>query len=273
MYLIFDTETTGLPQNYSAPISDTDNWPRLVQLAWQLHGPNGELISNHNYIVKPVGFTIPFNSQKIHGISTQRALDEGHDLSEVLEIFKKDLARTQATVGHNVEFDNNIVGCEYYRMDIENNLQEIYDIDTSEVSIEYCQLPGGKGGRLKKPKLIELYTKLFGEGFSDAHDAAYDVDATSKAFFGLIKEGVIEPLDGTPVTDITYEAPKLDAANFAVKDKKAVGQFGTGKVDHTKIDTPFCHLHLHSQFSILQATPDIKGIVKKAKEENTPATQ
>ena len=37
MYLIFDTETTGLPRNYNAPISDSENWPRAVQIAWQLH--------------------------------------------------------------------------------------------------------------------------------------------------------------------------------------------------------------------------------------------
>ncbi|HAP63120.1 MAG TPA: 3'-5' exonuclease, partial [Cytophagales bacterium] len=75
MYLIFDTETTGLPKNYNAPLTDFDNWPRLVQLAWQLHGPNGELISAGNHIVKPEGFEIPFNAEKVHGIGTQR----GHE--------------------------------------------------------------------------------------------------------------------------------------------------------------------------------------------------
>ena len=80
MYLIFDTETTGLPQNYSAPISDLDNWPRVVQLAWQLHDQAGNYLSGGNYIIKPDGFTIPFNAEKVHGISTQRALDEGHDI-------------------------------------------------------------------------------------------------------------------------------------------------------------------------------------------------
>jgi hypothetical protein len=28
MYLIFDTETTGLPKKWNAPITDIDNWPR-----------------------------------------------------------------------------------------------------------------------------------------------------------------------------------------------------------------------------------------------------
>jgi len=30
MFLIFDTETTGLPRNFKAPLTDFDNWPRLV---------------------------------------------------------------------------------------------------------------------------------------------------------------------------------------------------------------------------------------------------
>jgi len=51
MYLIFDTETTGLPKNWKAPISDTENWPRCVQLAWQVHDELGNLIENKSYIV------------------------------------------------------------------------------------------------------------------------------------------------------------------------------------------------------------------------------
>ena len=27
MYLIFDTETTGLPKRWDAPLNDLDNWP------------------------------------------------------------------------------------------------------------------------------------------------------------------------------------------------------------------------------------------------------
>jgi DNA polymerase-3 subunit alpha len=102
MYLIFDTETTGLPKSYNAPLTDFENWPRLVQLAWQLHSNDGSLISARNLIVKPDGFTIPFNAQKIHGISTKRAEEEGHDLKLVLEEFQKDIERTKSTIGHNV---------------------------------------------------------------------------------------------------------------------------------------------------------------------------
>jgi hypothetical protein len=46
MFLIFDTETTGLPRDYNAAITDLDNWPRMVQIAWQLHDKTGKLLNN-----------------------------------------------------------------------------------------------------------------------------------------------------------------------------------------------------------------------------------
>lgn len=273
MYLIFDTETTGLPHSYSAPITDTDNWPRLVQLAWQLHDGKGKLVNRGNHIIKPDGFTIPFNSEKIHGISTKRALEEGKDLQEVLDLFQKDIDQATKTIGHNIEFDNKIVGTEFFRIDQEalgNNLLAKENIDTSLVSKEFCQLQGGIGGRLKSPKLIELHQKLFGVGFEDAHDAAYDVDATAKCFFGLITEKVVTPLEGIALSEISYEAPKLAEANFVKKDDSSQS-FSTNEVAATSIDHPFVHLHVHSQYSVLQAVPNVKGIIAKAKDYNMPA--
>ncbi len=55
MYLVYDTETTGLPKNWNAPISDSDNWPRCVQIAWQLHDKLGKQISNDKIIIQPDG--------------------------------------------------------------------------------------------------------------------------------------------------------------------------------------------------------------------------
>ncbi|MCW5912798.1 MAG: 3'-5' exonuclease, partial [Cyclobacteriaceae bacterium] len=115
MYLIFDTETTGIPHNKTAPLTDLDNWPRLVQLAWQLHDHTGKLLSRNNSIIKPDGFDIPFKAEQVHGISTQRALEEGRDLEAVLAEFRKDLEQTRLLIGHNIEFDINIIGAEFIR--------------------------------------------------------------------------------------------------------------------------------------------------------------
>ena len=271
MYLIFDTETTGLPHNKTAPVEDLDNWPRLVQLAWQLHDANGKLVSQGNHIVRPDGFTIPFNAEKIHGISTERALQVGDDLNEVLSHFTEDLNKAKVLVGHNIEFDNKIIGAEYLRTEQQNLLDHFPNIDTAEETKEFTQLAGGIGGRLKSPKLIELYEKLFGEGFGDAHDAAYDVDATARAFFECLKRKVIAPFEPIDIQEIVYEAPRLEAANFAHLQSDDSDNQKTDKVDIDTISGEFFHLHVHSQFSILQATPSVDAIISKAKSLNMPA--
>ena len=94
MYLVFDTETTGLPKNWRAPISDTENWPRCVQLAWQVHDDMGKLVESKSYIVKPDDYDIPFESEKIHGISTLLAEKEGIELNVILNEFNDSISKS-----------------------------------------------------------------------------------------------------------------------------------------------------------------------------------
>ena len=93
-YLIFDTETTGLPLRDNAPLEELDNWPRLVQLAWQVHDVTGKFVEARNFIIKPDNFTIPYNAEKVHGISTEKAIAEGVDINEVLDVFTRDIEAT-----------------------------------------------------------------------------------------------------------------------------------------------------------------------------------
>ncbi|MFN3761130.1 MAG: DNA polymerase III subunit alpha [Algoriphagus aquaeductus] len=270
MYIIFDTETTGLPRDYNAPMSDVDNWPRLVQIAWQLHDARGRLLSNHNYIIRPEGFTIPYNAEKVHGISTKRALAEGHDLKEILQVFREDVVQAKFLVGHNIGFDINVVGSEYLRAELVMPLESKAELDTKDISTDFCALPGGKGGKYKWPTLTELHKKLFGVGFDDAHDAAYDVDATARCFFGLITQGVQKPEPGILLEEVLYEAPKLAEANFVqAKDEQQAAKDilkQAGKADISDLaEVPFTHLHVHTQYSVLQATSEIPAIVAKAK--------
>src|SRR6056300_523271 len=130
MFLIFDTETTGFPKDWNAPITDLDNWPRMVQLAWQIHGEKGELIEVQDHIVYPEGYDIPFNATKIHGISTERARNEGKPLREVLEMFSASLQKCEYVVGHKVNFDLNVTGCEYLREFGENPLGSKVPLDS-----------------------------------------------------------------------------------------------------------------------------------------------
>lgn len=295
MYLIFDTETTGLPKNYNAPLTDFDNWPRMVQLAWQLHDGEGNLVEVKNYIVKPEGYTIPFNAEKIHGISTQRAEEQGMDLSFVLDEFNKALEKATFNIGHNVEFDVNIIGCEFLRKEMPSSLSELKILDTmTEKTAEVVAIPGGRGGKFKYPKLGELHQKLFGEIFDEAHNASADVEATARCFLELLRQGIYSPKEAglqddeyaaflianpKPIKAIglniqPYDPRELDAKpqKEKVKVKKQTGNLIVDPAYDLPLDEIyFTHLHNHTQYSVLQATTNIKSLVSKAVEDGMKA--
>ena len=189
MYLFFDTETTGLPGNWKAPVSDLNNWPRLVQLAWLHHDKDGNKIGGSNYIIKPDGFTIPFDASRVHGISTERALSEGVALQDVLNDFQNLISQASYLVAHNMSFDEKIVGAEFLRKNMVNSIATKNKICTMEESTNYCKLDGPYG--YKWPKLSELHYKLFGTEFEEAHNAAVDINATAKCFWQMRKIGVL----------------------------------------------------------------------------------
>ena len=280
MYLIFDTETTGLPQNFNAPLSDSDNWPRMVQIAWQLHDENGELIDNQDYIIKPEGYDIPFNATRIHGISTKMAQEQGRDLQEVLEEFTEVLKKTKVVAGHNIDFDYKIVGAELFRKGIENTLEKTLSADTMELGTDFCQLSGGKNGRYKSPKLEELYEKLYGKKFDEAHNAAADVNATAQVFFEMMRIGII-PAENLKISQEQLEAYQNLHPNpikpFAIVIRRQVEDFNKkkktvdfGDTDEVEIGDYF-NFHNHSIFSSLQSTTSIEDLINKAKSDNFPA--
>ena len=293
MYLIFDTETTGLPKRWDAPVSDTDNWPRCVQIAWQLHGEMGELLEHKDFLVIPDNYEIPYDAEKIHGISTELAMDQGAPLDEVLEEFNQVLSKTQYIVGQNVGFDINIMGAELYRSGTESVLSSLPVLDTcTEHTAELCKIPGGRGGKFKLPTLTELHQFLFEDAFNEAHNATADVEATARCFLELIRtnEFTVKELgveadyfnrfkEQNPET-IQLAGLKhinLKEASKALADKHEAET--TQEISHDVLDenieslreANFVHLHNHSQFSVLQSTIKIKELVAKAVEMKMPA--
>ena len=189
MYLFFDTETTGLPKNWKAPVTDLNNWPRLVQIAFLVYNDNGIKISEHNYIIKPNGFEIPAEAAKIHRITTEKANNEGVALVEVLQEFY-DLANSaNSLVAHNMAFDEKIVGAEFLRNGMKDLFNAKQKICTMQGTTDFCAIRNAYG--YKWPKLSELHYKLFREGFDEAHDASVDINATAKCFWELRKRKLI----------------------------------------------------------------------------------
>ena len=293
MYLIFDTETTGLPKRWDAPITDSDNWPRCIQIAWQLHDAMGNCIESQDYLVQPEGFNIPYDAEKIHGISTGLAQEQGIPLVEVLEKFNEALGKTTFVVGQNVKFDLNIMGAEFVREDVDNPLQELPVLDTcTEHTASLCQLPGGRYGKFKLPTLSELHEHLFSKGFADAHNATADVEATTRCFFELVRLGEYtkEQLDVQPdyFTNFKEVNPseiqliglkhinlKKESAKINERLQKAQSIDISSEAIEQNVselkDVDFVHLHNHSQFSVLQSTIGVKDLVASAAEYNMPA--
>ncbi len=183
MYLLFDTETTGLPKNYRAPVTDVNNWPRLVQIAWHLYDTSGNLFDKSDFIVKPEGFKIPADASRLHGITTDGAIQEGKDLVFVINLFNDQIEKANILVAHNMSFDEKIVGAEFVRRNIKSNLFKKSRLCTMNASTNYCRIPGPYG--YKWPKLSELHYKLFGEYFEEAHNAAADIEATARCFWKM----------------------------------------------------------------------------------------
>ena len=289
MYIIFDTETTGLPKRWNAPLTDSENWPRCIQIAWQVHADSGELLSHEDYLIQPDGFTVPYDAEQIHGISTALAEQQGRPLDEVLTLFSTALEQAEYVGGHNVTFDLNIMGAEFLRLGDHNPLEEALVIDTcTEETAQLCQLPGGRGGKFKLPTLTELYIHLFGAGFGEAHNATADVEATTRCFLELLRKGQLHPpvLEGKSeqirvlqeAQTNTIEGIGLKHVNLKKASQKLVQKQESEPIKpistsiSAELDAaPFVHLHNHSQFSVLQATSKMSQMVSVAAENQMPA--
>jgi DNA polymerase-3 subunit epsilon len=218
MILFFDTETTGLPKNWKAPVTDLDNWPRLVQLAYLVYDFDGNLIHSCNEIIKPSGFTIPIDASKVHGITTDIANQRGSKIEEVFELFSIHLRRAKVIVAHNMAYDEKIIGSELIRLGLDNILDSKEKICTMESTVDLCKIDGPYG--YKWPKLEELYRYLFNHDFEGAHDALADIQATAKCFWELKKQKIVEVTNRSIPTISKSLMEKLKKAALLNENKK-----------------------------------------------------
>ena len=199
--LFFDTETTGLPLDLDEPYTNVKNWPRLVQLSWILEDTETNEVTEHDFIIKPDGFIIPFAATKIHHITTEKAERDGVKLRAALGDFVQDMLRADLQVAHNIEFDKNVICSEIYRtaiklmgekelllefgFRIQNYFMNNRSICTMKLGTKYTKIK--TAGGYKWPKLIELYRYFFGRDFEGQHDALDDIRATRDCFWEMVR--------------------------------------------------------------------------------------
>jgi DNA polymerase III alpha subunit (gram-positive type) len=100
--LFFDTETTGLPLDWSAHVHDVDNWPRVVQLAFAHYDEEGNVLAQHCYIITPEGYEIPKEVSDIHRVTTERAIKYGVSLEYALKQLGLAMDNSDLIVAHNI---------------------------------------------------------------------------------------------------------------------------------------------------------------------------
>ena len=173
--LVFDTETTGLPQDSSLPATHSpNNWPHLVSISWAvIDSTTNTVVKSHSYIVRPDKWTIPVEASNIHGITQAQALNFGIPLGDVIEAFNGE--QCDVMVAHNMKFDLNVV-TNAILWDLNTPFKGFpkRKVCTMEIGRLMCKLPGRYG--YKYPKLSELYQHVTGQlpKANQLHNALFD---------------------------------------------------------------------------------------------------
>ncbi|MBB4859669.1 DNA polymerase III alpha subunit (gram-positive type) [Novosphingobium chloroacetimidivorans] len=190
MYLVFDTETTGLPL-WNDP-SDDPRQPHIVDLACSLYDAVGVEIERYDVLIN-AGVEIPDEVVAIHGITTEMTQEQGVEPAEALDNFLAMVAKAVVIVGHNVSFDLRMKRILAARV-----LGEKWDCPKPS----FCTMRKTTGivKKLKAkprfdtdwkwPTLGEATEHFFAEPHTDAHRARPDADASARIFFHLKERGL-----------------------------------------------------------------------------------
>ena len=201
--LFIDVETTGLPLSQKLPYTETNNWPHLVQagIIFECGGFQDGFISYNwpnllNIIVAPNNYIIPLESTKIHGISNDYAIKYGYDRNDILPYLDLLLYHADIIIGHNIEFDLNVLKCEIFRIKGKNSRfiqKKHHIIDTMKIGASICKIPISPfSNDYKWPSLDELYYTLFNKSITKRHNAMADVHATYECAEELFLKGMLK---------------------------------------------------------------------------------
>jgi len=204
--LVFDTETTGLPEIKFISPTTLHQWPHIVQFSYIIYDTSlNDIIITKDYVIKiPESISISEESSKIHGITNDISAKRGVDINDVLTEFFYFLRGVDILIGHNVEFDINMIKVELLRIinnsDLTQEQIKFYKYElhfltnfkniccTLKDSIKFCNIQLiDKNGKtfLKYPKLIELHEKLFNKSPTNLHNSFNDILVTLRCFMKL----------------------------------------------------------------------------------------
>lgn len=220
--LVFDTETTGLPQCKTIDPHALNRWPYIVQLSFVLYDTSlNEVIQARDcYIQLPPHVTIPQVCVDIHGVTNEMCATRGVPLQDAFHDLFQAMRTADVLVGHNVQFDINLVKVELMRMIFEQGstlapaevrvckldlhyityFEQVECTCTNPASIQATSIEAiGRNGEkfMKWPKLIELYQTLFHNTPNQLHNSLFDVLATLRCYLKMNHHIDVEQISDT----------------------------------------------------------------------------
>lgn len=189
-YLLFvDLETSSKPESLNHPVTAEEEWPYILQIAWQVYDDSGNHVKTEDHYIYDHRIRIDKSSQQLHGITLDTLANIGESRKDVLRRFAGDLRRFRPTiVGHFVEFDSKMLQVGLFRAGMKNIVKNFAHFCTMSATSDYAV-----SIHQTYPKLDELYFRLFREHHTEAHNALADVKATVKVFFELVSRKEIDP--------------------------------------------------------------------------------
>lgn len=192
--IFFDTETSGLPL-FNDP-SEDPRQPHIVQLAAALVDMDTRtMLHSMDVIIRPEGWVIPAEVSAIHGITTERAMDEGIPEGEALEQFMTMWDR-RLRIAHNQGFDARIIRIAQSRFGHDEDRLALWKggkaLCTQNMATPIMKLPPTAKMKAagffknKSANLQEAHEFFCGSKFDGAHSAMADVQACMRTYFGIL---------------------------------------------------------------------------------------
>lgn len=171
-YVVFDLDSVGsLPEGKRLEKENLDEFPHILKFSWLVVDDEKNILKERECIVKPQWLTdVSDDFELSHGVSFEKAMEDGVDLDSLLDEFLDDVRRDGVSVvGHDVlSFDYYVLFAEVMRRYTDFEWlynKDVYDTTDMAVRFKICnQLFKDKGEQIsKRPSLEELYLALFEE--------------------------------------------------------------------------------------------------------------
>ncbi len=203
-FIVYDTETTGLPASKDAKMTSTELWPHIVQLSYLKYDSERNQLEEKDCIIKiPESVVMDEKNIAIHGITNEVSQTKGVSIIPIINEFMNDIGDVDLLIGHNLEFDLKMMVVELFRIIDKSNdevvkqtysekMEKLYSLNkyycTMKNSINICKLPSPYKkykDEYKYPRLDELHTHLFGIKPQKLHNSLNDIIVTFRCFYKL----------------------------------------------------------------------------------------